>query len=141
MTVASTTVARDEIYAVLKTAWDAQTPPVPPMIYPDTIGEPPATGAWARATIRHAFDEQASFAELGSRRYTSSGILIVQIFAQVALGYATLDPLIDVVKNAFRGATTPGGIWFRNARVVEVGRDGPWEQVNVLADFEYDQIQ
>ena len=140
MTVASTTVARDELIAVVKTAWDAGAAGVT-MLYPDTIGDPPDDGPWARTSVRHAANRQATLAVPGEQRFTATGLVVVQIFAKVALGYTTIDPLVDVVVNAFRGTTTPGGVWFRNARVVEVGRDGPWVQVNVLAEFEYDQIQ
>ncbi len=135
------TQARDEMLAPLKTAWDAGANGAP-LKYDDVPGTAPTSGSWGRVSVRHFSGEQATLANNeGVRRWRNAGIIFVQLFAEAGSGFGALDALVEVVKNAYQGKDTPGGAWFRNVRVNEVGRDGPWEQVNVLIDFEYDQVK
>lgn len=136
--------ARDEICAVFRTAWIAGPPSSTlPVLYPDVSQEIPASSAWARVTVAHNVGGQATLAnESGQRRFRHVGIVTVQIFTPTGDGQVLSDQLITIVKDAFEGVTTtPGRVIFRRTRVNEVGQEGQWFQVNVLADFEYDEVK
>ena len=65
----------------------------------------------------------------------------VQVFTPRGEGSARSDIIASTIQGAFEGVSTNGGAWFRNARVEEVGASGTWHQVNVLVDFEYEEIK
>jgi len=137
--------ARNEILAQFRTAWlaDDDSKNVPVM-YPDLPAQkPPATGAWARVTIQHVTGAQTSLAgATGSRRFTKTGFIVVQVFTIFGEGQTLSDQLTQIAQEVFEGVTTsPGRVMFRNVRVTEAGQDGQWFQVNVTADFEYDEVK
>jgi hypothetical protein len=141
---ATVTQARDEMLATFRTAWTAGPPSSTlPVLYPDVSQEVPSSGAWARVMVKHSYGEQATLSgETGQRRFRHTGIITVQIFTPTGDGQVLNDQLIAIAKGAFEGVTTsPGRIMFRNVRINEVGQDGQWFQVNVLADFEYDEVK
>lgn len=134
------TQARDEILTLLKAAWD---PTTYPMIYDDLKGSVPTTSTpWARATLKHFTGNQSTLAnDVGNRRFSRSGNLTVQIFTESGKGLSLSDTLAKIVTDAFEGQTSPSGIWFRNVRYNEAVADGNWYQVNVIVDFEYDELK
>jgi Bacteriophage related domain of unknown function len=138
MTTASE--ARDQMFAVFKAAWD--TTPVPTnVVYPDKASQViPAGQAYARLSVRHADGHQSSLGgAMGAKRYTQTGTLWVQVFAPVGDGLVTAYALAQTVVNAYR--TARGTVWFRNVRMQEVGNAGAFEQINVLATFNYDDVR
>lgn len=148
-------VAVDEIYGRLKTVWDAQTPailgasPAAPvtLLYEDTEwkGRPDDATAdpWARASIRHASGQQATLADSTSRRlFRNYGAVTVQCFAPMRdnRGAPVARQLAEVVKAAFEGART-SNVWFQSVRFNEIGREGLFFQLNVVANFEWDEAR
>lgn len=155
--------ARDEIQAAFTVAWDAGTPAVTGTTAPEIFyegvargtkgtnlvddSEPPHDAAWTRIFIRHNLGEQATLSdESGVRRFEKFGTITIQVFAPLAEGTGGSPPsfaglLAEVAKSAFEGKRTlPGNVWFRDVRINEVGVSGPWFQVNVLAEFRYDEL-
>lgn len=142
MPIATLTAARDLILDHFTTAWNAQTPPVPLLLYDDRHRDLPANDPYARITVRHNVMDQRTMGNTGNRRFRRFGVITVQIFALSNQGLATADVFGKVALDAFEGSSTaPDEIHFRNVRVNEVGEDGPWFQVNVIADFDYDEIK
>jgi hypothetical protein len=136
--------ARDEILGTFRTAWlaDSVSQSVP-VLYSDVSQEPPDTGAWARVTINHTTSRQATLSnETGARRFRRVGFVTVQIFTPTGGGLTLSDGLTTIAVRAFEGVTTtPGRVLFRNVRPIEVGQDGNWFNMNVVADFEYDEVR
>lgn len=132
--------ARDEIFALFKTAWDTTGYSVhyqDVRRQRDTDNEP-----WAVVTLQHSSGFQATLSGVsGSRTFARLGFITVQIFTPSGKGLQESYDLCKVVSDAFEGATTPGGVWFRNVRLNEVGRDGEFYQLNVIAEFRYDEIK
>jgi len=128
--------ARDIILGVFKAAWDPR-----PAVYDDVPGTIP-TGeiVWARATIRHATASQTLAGEVGTRRFTEEGTVIVQVFAPVGDGSTACYAAAREVQNAFRDARN-SDVWFRDVRMNEVGTEGAFVQINVLATFSYDDVR
>lgn len=135
--------ARDEILALLETAWQADADSTNlPLLYENTTASRPADGsAYAVALIRKVDNIQATLAnETGQRRFRTFGIVTVQIRTPQGDGYTLSDKLSRVARDAFRGRRTSNGVVFTRARVKEAGADGTYALVNVIADFEYDEI-
>lgn len=127
--------ARDEVYAIFKAVSDTTGLEV---AYDDSPARDNSDG-WARVTLRHATGRQSSLSgAMGTRRFTRTGTLWVQVFAPVGDGNATALSLAETVVNAYQAAS--GTVWYRNVRMREQGSDGAFARVDVLADFTYDSF-
>jgi hypothetical protein len=70
--------------------------------------------------------------------------VIVQVFAPLTAGegLTQAEALAIIARDAFEGKTAGAGqVWFRNVAINEIGPDGPWFQINVSADFLYDETK
>jgi len=132
--------ARDEIFALFKTAWDTTGYPAH---YQDVRKQRAKDDdPWAVVTLQHSAGFQATLSGAqGARTFARLGFVTVQIFTPNGKGLQEAYDLSKVVSDAFEGASTPGGVWFRNVRLNEVGRDGKFHQINVVAEFRYDEVK
>jgi len=152
---ATVSEARDAMMSTFRTAWlaDAETLAIP-VKWPDVAqGEfPPKTQdadgnptPWARIVVLHnpgAGGQGNLSGDTGQRRYERFGNVIISLFAGVGGGMAKLDEMTRVAMQAFEGVRhTATGVVFLRVRPQEVGQDGTYTQVNVLADFEYDEVR
>lgn len=109
-------------------------------VWPDTPQVVPPDGQWVRPLIRHATGGQSSLGDqLGQRRFTHAGLLTVQLFTPVGDGQTDSDILTQAFITYFETKRS-SQVWYRNIRAQEIGKDGAAEQVNFMADFEYDNI-
>jgi hypothetical protein len=142
--------AADEMYGLLKAAWDAGAAALNdgalPLIrwpYQFEDKKAPVTDVWARVSRQTVREGQSSFrnGEFG-RTYTSDGLLFVQIFAPLndAAAGRKLQSLAVLARDTFRGQTTAGGIWFRNGRIQEIPNDAKSYQIKVVTEYQYDEI-
>lgn len=141
--------ARDEILGMFQTAWAANAPAVaggtaPKVEWPgvDSGSPPKSNEPWARIVVRHTADPRHTLAPAGLRRFQRAGLVTVSIFAPFTKGggFTLAEQLAIIARDAYEGRGTPSGIWFRNARIVEVGREpGGWFQMNVLVEFRYEE--
>lgn len=105
------------------------------------VGSP--SDYWARVSTQSVTQGQSTLGENGTqRRHTAYGLLFVQMFFPIAQNTAWRNgSLIAIaVKNALAGRTASGIVWFRNPRINELPVDGAHHRLNVVADFEYDEI-
>lgn len=80
--------------------------------------------------------------EPGKVRYTEYGLVFVQLFAP-AESDKMQDMLAQVaqeIRKVFRRKSTEGKVWFRNARIREIPPEAKFLRMNVVAEFEYDEI-
>lgn len=131
--------AHDQILALLAAAL-----PTLPIKYPDLAapaGFPPQA-SWGRVQISD--DDQGRLPPLvgspSNRRYTTDGLLMVDLYALAGDGRAAAQALGESVLAAYRGQKTAGGVWFRRERVKDVGPDGTWYHVNAIIHYQYDTI-
>ena len=141
MPVTSITQARDDILTVFQTAWDANTTAIvgsiPEVRYRlvEESAIPPADGYWAHVSVEHV---DGGHAAIGTRLFEHLGLFTAQLYSPAeAAGLDNLDLLIQVVLDAFEGKYSTNGVWFRNARVNEVGPGRGYFQTNVLVEFVY----
>lgn len=144
MPVSSFSDARNAVMDKFTTAWNAQADP-PVLLYEDVHTEddrPTGDSPWAWVQMRHLTGDQATLGEVGNRRFERRGLITVEIYVPAGLGLTTADDLSKVAQDAFEGQeTAPDAVLFRNVRMNEVGRNGPWFQVNVLAEFDYQEVK
>ena len=132
--------ANDQILTVFKTAWDATTY----QAFYESVRDQREDGTdpWAEVYLRHTAGRQATLSSAsGSRMFRREGTLSVRIHTVQGNGLQTAYGLAKVVSDAFEGSSTTGGVWFRDVRINEVGRDGEFHITDVLIDFEYDEIK
>jgi hypothetical protein len=99
---------------------------------------------WARVSIKHIDGRQSAFgATAGVRRYTRVGFVTVQVFAPLSegLGLSKGQIMAIIAKDAFEGKATASGVWFRKVQIKEIGPDDSWYQINVVAEFTYDELK
>jgi hypothetical protein len=100
--------------------------------------------AYARVQLSHVSGHQSSLTGAeGAVLFERGGVLIVQCLAPFSSGkgltYA--EALAQVVLSAFEKKHSPGGAWFRNCRMNEVGPDNAWFIVNAVVEFIYDEVK
>lgn len=129
--------ARDAIYKVMRDAWDAAHP----ILWDDVPSKVPDEEIpWARVKLTHVTGAHGTInGQVGCRRFDSTGFVTVQVFAPVGDGKARVLNLAQTVRYAYEDARLP--VWFRNIRVNEIGPSGNYQQINVIADFEYDTVR
>lgn len=135
---ATVETARDEMFALMRTAWGSR-----PLVY-DDLEENKPTGAepWARITAKHFSGGQSTIARHGGKsRYARKGTLYINLFSKPGDGLRLLDPLAKIVLDAYEGKTTPSGVWFTKVRLHEQGVVKGYYQIDVLASFSYDEIK
>lgn len=145
-------VARNEIFAALKAAWDAgagvtagkvilwpNTPGSPPLQQEGDTSSPPF---WARVKLDFTERGQGSLSGAnGQTMYSQTGFLFVQLFEPSGKGLLITDKASKILFDAFDELKTASGVWFRRARSVEVGNEGNWFQTNFIVEFNYDEIK
>jgi len=131
--------ANDDILALLKAAWD----PTGHEMFYDDIREQRETDQtpWAQVVVRHAAGQQDTLGGIGNRSFLRLGVVIVTINTPSGSGLSTAYALAKVVADAYEGVSSPNGVWFRNVRINELGRDGTFYRTNVLIDFEYSEMK
>lgn len=152
MTVANFSEAKDEMLSLLKAAWDSESGAVvgyiPEIRYEavEKADQIDRSKYWIYATIQAVDEEQATLSDCVGvpfqKRYNAAGLVFIQLFAPKSdeEGEAKLEQLAAIAKKAFRGKTTVGSIWFRNVRIKSVDPEALFYRLNVVAEYEYDEI-
>lgn len=132
--------AQDEIFTVFKAAWDTTGYYVH---YQDVqIPRSTSEAPWAVVSLQHTAGFQATLSGgNGARTFTRVGFLTVKIFTPSGKGLQEAYDLAKVVSDAFEGVSTPKGVWFKDTRLLEVGVEGEFHQLNVVIDFTYDEVK
>ena len=97
---------------------------------PDVAGE-----GFTFLQVLHA---AGGIAALGTKRFRQIGIVSASIYAETNKGRKRSAGKIADQALRFFQTELIAGVTFSNQRINEVGPDGRWWQVNVLADLLYD---
>ena len=141
--------AVDEIFGIFKTAWDAGSSAIAgyiPEIRWQGVEQPGKPGNdkfWVRVSQQTVTDAQSTLRN-GScgQRYTITGLVFVQLFCPKS-DSESMDKgrrLSVVTRDSFRGNSTSGKVWFRNARIIELEPERDFRRFNVSAEYKYDEI-
>ena len=142
--------AREKMCEHFETHWQANaaglieyTPEIrfPRVVYKDAIN--PALH-WGRMSLQTVMSNQAAFCgyENGKKKYEESGIVIIQLFAPKDRVEAAeeQDKFAQIARAAFRGRNAPGKVWFRRARINDIPDEKEMLRLNVVAEYEYNEI-
>ena len=150
MALPTTPSAKDEIFALFRTKWNADTPALTgagaiPVEWPGVDSGAPSSPdqPYAAIFMRIINSRQSTFGETGQRRFTRFGLITVQCFAPLSAGngstFAENEAII--ARDAFEGIGSDSGIWFRNVRTIEIGATKEYYQFNVVAEFQFDEMK
>lgn len=139
------TEVRDAIQGIVNTGWLASLVTQSlPLVFDDVDGEKPgldANGqpqAYGRSTVRHLTSEPETFGGDTKGKDLNVCQVVVQVFAPKGRGYTQGDAIAQVVKGFFQRVRVVGiDGWFTSVTVNEVAARGPWDQINVVAEFRY----
>jgi len=134
--------ATDAACALFNEAWADRTPVEWPNLVVDAGAAPLSQGnvPWARVSVLHGGGSQSSLGPEGGRLFEGHGQVVVQVFVPAGKrGLVDADALASAAVSAFRGKTRDG-VRFEQVGARTIGNDGPWYQVNVTADYEFDEV-
>lgn len=142
--------ARDQIYGLIKAAWDAGATAiagyVPEVRYHGVPNPSPpdATKHWAQVGLRNAVREHSAFVGMTPgptlRQHTTFGVLTFALNSPLSdmQGYGQGLELCDVVQAALTNAETAGGVFFRNVTTKEIAADQKSYRFTVTAEYQFD---
>lgn len=137
--IVNRTDARDRILSPLK---DVVTANSLYAIYDDTKKAVPNDATtWVRISVRHRRGSRASLGnKAGSRKNNQSGFVFIEIYTPRENGLVNSDIISAAFAENIRSGQD-GDIWYSDVSEIEVGEDGNWFRVDVIAEFNYDLIQ
>ncbi len=119
-----------------------------PAKYQDVASDPAMDAAidsglvpWARVTVRHNLKDQTTLAGPDGSRFTSRGILFIEVYTPTGDGCVLSRTLCPLIEKAYQGISTPNGVWFTKVQTQEIGNEGMWYHANVSCLFKYDSIK
>jgi len=133
------TQAVDDINSMMKVAWDTTGYD----LHWDNVRDQRNTSddPWAVFIIRHATGRQDNLGGIGNRNFVRTGTAIASIFTPTGNGLSESYALAKVVADAYEGMVSDNGVWFRNVRMQEVGRESQFYHNNMLIEFEYNETK
>lgn len=96
---------------------------------------------WARLSIKHNKRVQGTLAGPLGSRFDQNGILVIEVYTPSGAGLTKARELGTLLAAAYEAVSVPNGVWYRNVRVEEAAPDGFWAHINVIAEFQYDQVR
>ena len=95
---------------------------------------------WVRMTVLEQHSRQTGIGSSGNRRFNRKGLAIWQIFTLMNAGSLASNQYVEALRALFEGVTV-NGLMFHNVESRKIGNDGKWYQVNVNAEFEFDEVK
>ena len=140
--------ATDAIYADVYAAWKSACTTVLGAeqkmffqgIVKDSAVEIGAANEFWSRTSRQTVDQGSNGP--GARKHAAVGLIFVQMFFPLSAkgAWRSGTQIATTVKNALARRSSSGTVWFRNPRINELTPDGTHHRLNVVAEFEYDEI-
>jgi len=113
------------------------------VVWPDVpnVGGPPSGQSWIRPAVNHNFGRQSTLStDIGTRRFSHSGFLSIEIYAPIGDGGSLKDTIAQKFIGYFENLKNYQ-VWYRNIRALDSGKDGAYVSALFMADFEYDDFQ
>lgn len=141
--------AIDEIFTLFNEAWASGADEIigytPDILWPGLAnGVPDNSKFWVRISKQQVGSNQGTLSESvvqnGSKRFNSFGLIFVQIFAPKRNDSPILaDKLANFTQNIFRSKTD--NVTLRNSRIQELPLEDGAIRINVVVEFEFDEIK
>lgn len=111
-------------------------------IYDDTAERVPEDGSikWVRISVKHRAGARSSLGRADAKsKNTISGFVFVEIYTPREDGLQDSDIISKAFADKFR-KFPDGDIWIAETSEMEMGEDGNWFRVDIIAEFSYDLI-
>ena len=111
-------------------------------IFPDKEDGRPTDGTspWAELAFSDSLSQVGGFAAEGQRRlYERFGTLTLAIYTPRGDGYTLGHSLARVVTEGLEAYCSSNGVIFRKVLAARIGRSGNYSQINVTAEYEYNE--
>jgi hypothetical protein len=148
--------ATDDVFGVIKTAWDAGAlaavggvapTPVPVLVYEplelDCKPHPRDSALpWGRVSIKHTGGRDAAIGRSGGlKRFRRVGFALVECFVPYKTGadWTASRRLAMLAQAAYQGKGTVNGVTFSGVTLTENGKSGSFYLCTVLANFRWDE--
>lgn len=136
-------MATDAICGAFNEAWASTQYAVE---WPNIQGEGPKLSdgdqPYERLTLQHDGSDQATLGPPGERTFTRMGQVCASVFVPAGKrGLVDHDALAMVAASAYEGVTREGVRFYRVGPKSVPYDGGAWLQVNVWADFEFDEVR
>lgn len=115
-----------------------------PIALPNQPFEPPepAEGIkWVQLDVRFTFGGQDTLGAVGKRKFTSGGLIIVQVRTPNGDATNTNDILAKQSLDLLDSIRLNSNLWTSGGRVITVGTDGEWYLQNVLIDLQFEETR
>ena len=96
---------------------------------------------FCRVWVRHAGGGQKTLGGEGNRLFDRRGFLRIEVYSRITNGLQESYQLAKVASDAYEGRSSDNGVWFRRVRISEMGKDGIFNRVDVIVDFEYHEMK
>lgn len=132
-------MANDDIQKMITEAWSTTGFK---MFY-ESVKEEQDSGTepFIRVWVRHTSGAQRTLAGGEGRLFGRSGFVRVEVYSRITKGLQESYQLAKVVADAYEGKSSDNGVWFRRVRITEMGKDGIFNRVDVIADFDYHETK
>jgi hypothetical protein len=140
--------ARDEMFAHFDTAWTGVQLTIDLEVETRWQGIKEGDipdGYFARVSTAGSGSNSGGFLQNGDgstpQVFDTYGNLFVQIFAPISAedAYYNGERLAIEARNIFMATETINGVWFRNARYVELADDGKFYRWNVSVEYQFSE--
>lgn len=101
----------------------------------------PSNDPWWQIIIRHAIGGQRTLGGEGNRLFERNGELIIALFDPAGKGLSESYNLAKPILDTFEGKSSPSGVWFRDSRILEVGKNGNYYETQFITDFSYHEMK
>lgn len=91
--------------------------------------------------VRTAGSGPPTLGGVGHRSFGRFGTAIARVFTPTGKGLSEGYALAKSISDVYEGVSTPNGVWFRNVRTQEIGKEGSFFEMQVLIEFQYDEIK
>lgn len=101
---------------------------------------PGADQIWSRATYKLGGARKASLSGFSGAKYSRSATLIAQLFTPNNDGAQKSNILAQAMLDVFEGDNTDlGPLHFNESKLVTIGNDANWYQVNLVINVNFSQ--
>lgn len=131
--------ANDDMLKMILNAWSVTGN----KIYFESVQDDRETDTlpFCKVWIRHANSNQRTLGGQGARLFERKGFVRIEVYSRITNGLQESYQLAKVASDAYEGRSSDNGVWFRRVRISEMGKDGIFNRVDVIVDFEYHEMK
>jgi hypothetical protein len=131
--------ANDDIQKMITDAWSATGYPI--FFESVQTDRDEETLPFIRVWVRHTFASQRTLGGQGSRIFERRGFVRIEVYSRITNGLQESYQLAKVASDAYEGRSSDNGVWFRQVRISEMGKDGAFNRTDVIVNFEYHEMK